>query len=260
MDSDLASDLGVESTNRLAGAGDPRTDDATAPGDGEPESPHAARLRERKKLATRRALRHAALELVAARGFANVTVEDIAAAADVSPRTFFNYFPSKEAALLADDPELLVELRDAIRSRPVGEAVLDVVRAVMKSKLSEATHLVDEGSEPLETLRRMKAVFADPHLRAAFVAHMGAIERCIAEGIAERLGADLAEDPYPSLVAVSATSAMRLAFVLWARSGGRARLNSLLDAAFAAMRSGLADDGGLAAILHDVANREGDAE
>ncbi len=214
---------------------------------------HAERLRDRKKLATRRALRHAALELVAARGFSNVTVEDIAAAADVSPRTFFNYFPSKEAALLADDPELLVELRSAMRSRPADEAVLDVVRSVMKSKLAESAHLLDEGSDPLETLRRMKAVLADPHLRAVFVAHMGTIERCIAEGIAERLGTDLAEDPYPSLVAVSSTSALRLAFALWARSGGRARFASLVDAAFAALRSGLADDGGLAAILRQVA-------
>ena len=75
-----------------------------------------ASLRERKKLATRRSLRRVAFDLVAERGFAHVTVEDIAEAADVSPRTFFNYFPSKEAALFGTDPDRVAALRGASRA------------------------------------------------------------------------------------------------------------------------------------------------
>jgi AcrR family transcriptional regulator len=75
-------------------------------------------LRERKKLATRAALHSAALRLGVERGVEHVTVEDIAAAADVSPRTFFNYFSSKEEAFVADDLERGRRFVDAVASAP----------------------------------------------------------------------------------------------------------------------------------------------
>src|SRR5206468_13096973 len=90
-----------------------------------------ASLRERKKLATRRALRRAALDLVTERGFAHVTVEDIAAAADVSPRTFFNYFPTKEAALFGADPDRIPALRERVARLAPGEPALTALRLVM---------------------------------------------------------------------------------------------------------------------------------
>src|SRR5580704_345431 len=87
-------------------------------------------LRERKKLATRRLLRRAALDLVAQRGLTNVTVEDIAEAAEVSPRTFFNYFPSKEAVLFGGDPDRTAQLRDRVTTEAAGQAAIDALRIV----------------------------------------------------------------------------------------------------------------------------------
>src|SRR5512140_1435491 len=129
----------------------------TTTGTAVPAGEPRASLRERKKLATRRSLRRAALDLVAERGFAHVTVDDIAEAADVSPRTFFNYFPSKEAALFGTDPDRASELRQRIVQQAPGEPVLDALRMVM---VSDAQAVADElsglGGDPAEWLGRMK--------------------------------------------------------------------------------------------------------
>jgi AcrR family transcriptional regulator len=103
-----------------------------------PAEPQAS-LRERKKLATRRTLRRVALDLVAERGFSQVTVEDIAAAADVSPRTFFNYFPSKEAALFGTDPDRVAALHERVLREAPGQPVLDALRVVLAAEARTVT-------------------------------------------------------------------------------------------------------------------------
>src|SRR6201989_3610236 len=155
-----------------------------------------ASLRERKKLATRRSLRRAALDLAAERGFAHVTIQDIAEAADVSPRTVFHYFPSKEAALFGTDPELIPVLRERVIHTAPGEPALEALRMIMVSDArAVAGELSELGGNPVDWLRRMKGAHADSHLRAARAAQMAMVERAIAEGLAERLRTHLGRDP-----------------------------------------------------------------
>ena len=119
------------------------------------QEPPPVSLRERKKLATRRLLRRVALDLIAERGVANVTVEDIAEAADVSPRTFFNYFPSKEAALFGGhDPARAAVLRDRVAHQAPGEPPLEVLRIVLAQDAQDmADELRSLGGDPADWLK-----------------------------------------------------------------------------------------------------------
>src|ERR1700729_4519590 len=188
-------------------------------------------LRERKKLATRRLLRRAALGLVGERGLANVTVEDIAEAAEVSPRTFFNYFPSKESVLFGGDTDRAAELREGIAVAAPGGSALDAVRVVLtRDSETMADELRSLGGDPADWLRRMKVARTDPHVRAAHAAQMAMIERAIAEGLATRLGTDQETDPYPGVVAAAAGSVVRACLSFWAGSGGGASLGPAIGA------------------------------
>jgi AcrR family transcriptional regulator len=210
-------------------------------------------LRERKKLATRHELRRAALRLIADRGFSNVTVEEISEAANVSPRTFFNYFPSKEAVLLGATPEREAATREAIVHQSPGEPVLTVLRTIMTSQARDvAAELTELGGDPLDWLGRVRAARTDPQLRAAHGAQMAAVERIIAEAIAQRLGTDLELDPYPGLLAATATGVFRSSMTFWAATGGTVPLDQLVDLAFGALGDGLPERSDLRRVLENV--------
>ncbi|WP_255345556.1 TetR/AcrR family transcriptional regulator [Streptomyces chartreusis] len=90
-------------------------------------------LRERKKLVAWRAIRTAAFWLFEERGFEAVSVEEIAAAADVSHSAFFNYFASKEAVVFDQDPEQRNQWRAIMADRPADEALWDSLTAILIS-------------------------------------------------------------------------------------------------------------------------------
>src|SRR3979490_3518432 len=101
-------------------------------------------LRERKKQRTRETIARAAHELFATRGYQTTTLPDIAEAADVSTRTIFAYFPSKEDILFSDFPAMKEALARALAERPEGEEALETVREfILSSHSMKKSELAD---------------------------------------------------------------------------------------------------------------------
>jgi AcrR family transcriptional regulator len=188
--------------------------------------------RGRKKCATRQALRLAALRLVAAHGLEQVTVDMIAAAADVSPRTFFNYFPTKEDALLGPGADVRADVERFWSTRPGDESPL----TTMRSMLVERAEMFSTRGDEMDL--RMRVLAANPALYARFHTGFQELERVIREAVARRCGLDASRDIYPGLLAASGSAAMRVSMDLWRREGHR-RLADIVNEVFDLYAAGL---------------------
>ncbi len=191
--------------------------------------------RDRKKLETREALERAALSLVAERGLAGVTVEDIAEAVDVSSRTFFNYFPSKEDALIGRDPAAEVALRERLAATPPGVPVLQALRTVLLAEAERAQRHREQW------LLRLKVFEQNPSLLPRLLATGAEAERALTAVVAARIGDHAAAAGYPELVIAVALTAFRVAMLRWSSASGAPVLADLVDEAFAQVAAGLPD-------------------
>ena len=204
--------------------------------------------RERKKRATRLALKAAALDLVSARGYNNVTVEDIADAVDVSVRTFFNYFSSKEAAVVGEDEEQVEALRAQLTGLPSDIPPLEALRTVILSRVQAIGEDIDlSGEDHSVWLRRFTAVRSQPEVMWAYTRHMAMVEKAIVDVMVQRLGGDESLRGYASLVTTCALSVMRVAGSLWAAQGGAQPLTAVAGAAFDLLADGFQGGPGTAA-------------
>ncbi|MHB8190107.1 MAG: TetR family transcriptional regulator [Ferrimicrobium sp.] len=192
-------------------------------------------LRERKKQATRAALRRSAVALVASRGLASVTVEDIAEDAQVSPRTFFNYFPSKEDAISGWDPAFVADMVERLRNRPGKETAPVALRAMLVEVLSRFD--VDHR----DLLERLRVMRSDPYLLAHHVSRWVEAERQLVAVLAERWDASGAQDRYLSLVVATTLSASRVAMMSWCDKEGRESLADELVVHLDVLAAGLAE-------------------
>jgi AcrR family transcriptional regulator len=160
-------------------------------------------LRERKKEQTRRAIEDAAFRLFDQRGYSATTVADIAEAADIAPRTFFAYFPSKEAVVFGDFDEVFGALEARMRDRPDDENAFEALRAWIGDLVARER---EEHGEDRERLRR--CLIRDNEPLAAHERHiMGRFERLVAEQVAVDLG-DSPDDLQPKLIAAAAIAAL----------------------------------------------------
>jgi AcrR family transcriptional regulator len=138
--------------------------------------------RERKKQRTREHIVERAMALFDDRGFEHVTIAEIAAAADIAPRTFFSYFPSKEDVVFHDFDLILDALTQRIEGRPEGEATMDALRAFIVELLGQIDH-----DDPEQQCRR-RVIRASPALQQYDRELMVRIEHAIADGLAQDLG------------------------------------------------------------------------
>jgi AcrR family transcriptional regulator len=160
-------------------------------------------LRERKKEQTRRTIEDAAFRLFAERGFQPTTVADIAAAADIAPRTFFGYFPSKEDVVFCDFDASFSALSSALRDREHGVSTFDALRAWIFEQFSSD----DAGPDPYHEIRRR--LVQDNESLASHESHLlGRFQELIREAVATDLG-DEDHDLRPRLVAAAAVAALK---------------------------------------------------
>jgi AcrR family transcriptional regulator len=159
-----------------------------------------AGLRERKKRRTREAIVDAAMDLFEERGFEGTTVAEIAERADIAPRTYFAYFPSKEDVVFADFEETLGSLQARLRDREPGETAIDALRGWLAGKLGET----DFGDERERCKRRL--IRENPSLDAHERHLRGQFEAALGEAVAEDVGGE-PTDVRARMVAASAVAA-----------------------------------------------------
>lgn len=157
-------------------------------------------LRERKKQATRRALQGAAIRLTLERGLEKVTVEEIAAEADVSARTFFNYFATKEDALIGDVPISPDEADRAefVAGGPTGDLSEDLIHLLINSLAGPG----DFAAHRAEAAQRKELLDREPQLLPVFLSRLHGAEQGLATAVSQRSGAP--EDDFRSQVVAGA--------------------------------------------------------
>lgn len=203
-----------------------------AAGDARPDAGDAVGLRERKKSRTHDAIVEAAVELFERKGFEATTVEEIATAADISPRTFFRYFDSKVDVVMPGRKEGEPAFEEELTAR-LDE--LGPIEAIHQMFRDEVTQMLEE--RPIAA-RQLRVVMSTPTLRAQAFDHFQEHQEQIRKLVAVRLGTD--EDGIRAhLTAAGVGTTMWTVVDRWVAEGAPAdRLLPLLDEGFTLLATG----------------------
>jgi AcrR family transcriptional regulator len=198
--------------------------------------------RERKKQRTREALIDAAFRLFQEKGFEATTVEEIADEVDVSSRTFFRYFASKEDVVLTFQEEQFTTMLEALAARPVAEPVMTALRNAAVSVL-RACEDGTYGFDPERFGCIQQMMESSPAVFGRSLEHGQKKQAEITRVIAERMGVDPAVDLRPHVAAGLSNSAFRSAFEVLSSGvtgvSGTPRFSEVLDQVFGVMEDGL---------------------
>ncbi len=198
-------------------------------------------LRERKRRETRAALSLAALRLCFQRGWENVTVADIAAAANVSPRTFRNYFSTKAEAIAAGHLERLLRVADELRTRPATEPMWTAIANSVAAQFQPPEKRSEALADAKRWQERIRFVITEPAIRGEVLKAAAAAQVALAEAIAERSGTPRGADLYSQVMAAVVIAIVGTIMDRWLRDGPSGPILPLLSEAFALAAAGFSD-------------------
>lgn len=183
-------------------------------------------LRERKKAETRQAIHKATMRLAVERGLDHVTVDDIVEAANVSRRTFSNYFGNKEDALLYGEEQRIRSLVRAVRERPAGESGWQALRGAVRDELE------DVGEPDREWAVRTLLTRRHPALLARQLANHAELERELVQAICDREGSgEPGADLKRRIMAAAFLVALRIATNIWIEEQEARPLSEIMEQA-----------------------------
>ncbi|CAN5556519.1 TetR family transcriptional regulator [soil metagenome] len=192
-------------------------------------------LRARKKLERRRCIEAAAIDLIEASGYDGTTIDDIAARADIAPRTFFYYFPTKEDVVLADYAARLERITEELRQRPLAEPPWTALRNAF------VTVGADYTSQRDELVRRFVIMADNPSVYARSLQLQAGWEDALADVLTARSG-NGNDDVLPRLMASAALACMRSSLRHWLLTGHHTELPALFENCFDRLARGLGEN------------------